>query len=92
MSLDIFCVLECLMIFSFIRLTQEEAKSTILHLVDLIAWILLAISLDKQNISAYNCKYFLTHNFSMSFWFSKEYPQHMFWWRKKIIFLLRTLN
>ena len=68
-----------------------------------LIWVNASIfSLDKQNFSAQNCKYFLTHTFTICFVCSKEpshcdgsfeYPQHMFWLRnKKIIFLSHTLN
>ena len=49
-------------------------------------------SLDKQIFLAYNCKYFLTLQFSCTFWVLKrtvslrrffEYQKHMFWLRKK---------
>ena len=32
----------------------------------------LITGLDKQKFSAYNCKYFLTHNFSHMFWVLKR--------------------
>ena len=61
--------------------------------------------LDKKKNSAYNCKYFLTHNFKHMFWVLERtvslrqeallstHNIFMFWLRnKKIIFLLHTLN
>ena len=52
---------------------EEEKAALASKLVCLQADIY--IGLDKQKFSALNCKYFITHNFSICFGCSKE-PSH----------------